>query len=153
MELLDKDKKFVRKYEYNKFVFDYLSGFIGLLQGVFFAVIIETVIPNIIGAILFTIIGFISIFTPIFAINRIKRKEEKIFYLHHGMSEQEASIHYSGLLNIKSLFFYIPIIFHRFCELNSDARSTQIESLKRWYIIDDKTISDYIINREYSEED
>ncbi len=167
MELLDKDKKFLKEYE-KKNILGIVFFILWVINIVSVIVVGEIAnIPNPVSSgdpILDTTYGkiflclFLSVFIspfyiylPIYLFGSYIL--EKSACKKYCISVQKASIRYSSLLNIKSLFFYIPIIFHRFYELNPDAKSTQIELIKNWYIIDDEIISDYVINREYDEED
>jgi len=151
MELLDKDKKFLREYE--EHVFYEPNGFLWftlIILGLFVIYfIMDSAKP--ITFVLGFIIATIIMFSPVVATYIMRGKKGKILCLDYGISKQEADIRYSSLLNIRSLFS-ISLIFHHFCSLNPDAKSTQIESLKKWYCLDEESITKYFYDVEYDEE-
>ncbi len=148
MELLDKDKEFLEAYKRdvlkgpNIYAIGCLISFVAVLSaGVF-----ETLPLNI--SFLCCLLIAIIYACGTIIIQNIKWKN--IMAKYH-ISKQKAITRYYNLSNVMSMF-YLPLLEH-FCRLNPDAKSTQIELIKNWYIIDDEIISDYVINREYSEED
>ena len=148
MELLDKDKEFLEVYKRHVqkgqsiYTIFCLISFVAVLEaGVF------EFIPSDISFLCCWLIAIIYGCGTII-IQNIKWKN--IMAKYH-ISKQKAITRYYNLSNVMSMF-YLPLLEH-FCRLNPNAKSTQIELIKNWYIIDDEIISDYVINREYSEED
>ena len=148
MELLDKDKEFLEAYKRyvlkgpNIYAIGCLISFVAVLSaGVF-----ETLPLNI--SFLCCLLIAINYACGAIIIQDIKWK--KIMAKYH-IGKLNALTHYYNLLDVKSMY-YLPF-FEHICRLNPDAKSTQIELIKKWYSIEEKVISDYVIDREYSKED
>ena len=163
MKLLEKDKEFLKEYEAEtpiEKILSYITGFsfiilILILIFVFISALLELEfcidqkITNILSYI-FVICGFNLFFSPLFSLFIIPIKTRN-FCKTHSISKQEFKSRYNTLMNLNTMF-YIPLL-QRFCRLNPDAKSTQIELIKKWYNIDNNIISDYVIDKEYSEEE
>ena len=165
VELLEKDKEFLKEYEETETpiekILSYITEFsfiILILILIFFIILallesefcIDQKIINILADI-FAICVFNQFFSfPLLALFIIPIKTRN-FCKTHSISEQEFKSRYNTLKNLNTMF-YIPLL-QRFCQLNPDAKSTQIELIKKWYNIDDNIISNYVIDKEYSEEE
>ena len=168
VELLEKDKEFLKEYEETETpiekILSYITEFsfiILILILIFFIIwailallesefCIDQKIINILADI-FAICVFNQFFSfPLLALFIIPIKTRN-FCKTHSISEQEFKSRYNTLKNLNTMF-YIPLL-QRFCRLNPDAKSTQIELIKKWYNIDNNINSDYVIDKEYSEEE
>ena len=163
MELLEKDKEFLKEYEEQEEtpILSYILAFsfiIFILIFTFFIIspllesefCIDQKISDILVYI-FVICGFNLFFSPLLFALFISPIKTRNFCKTHSISKQEFKSRYNTLMNLNTMF-YIPLL-QRFCRLNPDAKSTQIELIKKWYNIDNNIISDYVIDKEYSEEE
>ena len=159
MELLDKDKKFLRKYK-KKNILGIVFLILWVINIVSVIVVSEIAnIPNPVSSgdpILDTTYGkiysclFLSLFILPFICPIILSSFEALIYKKYCISEQEAINRKKFLLyDIKK---YVPLS-QRFCSLNPDARASQIELLKKWYCVEEESVTEYFLNREYDEED
>ncbi len=161
MELLDKDKKFVKEYKRI-----YKLPFVLLILW-FINVIVTCVVSNIANIpiefnepqfvknqyfgifkyLLMSVVisPFLFIIVQLIASNIIRKSVCK----KYCNSKQEA-------INRQIFLFYeikyVPLL-QRFSKMNLDAKSSQFKLLKEWYSLEDASISEYFFNREYSEED
>ena len=132
MELLKKDKEFLKEYE----VLSYIYKMIWLLLPAF-------IIYSWILSPMVFLIPSILMFAYV--------KKKKKFLRYYKVNDDEAKIHYNYLSSVKSLK-YIPL-FQYFCRMNPKIRFIQIELIIKWYKLDENIIKDYFIEREYSDED
>jgi len=132
MELLKKDKEFLKEYE----VLSYIYKMIWLLLPAF------TIYSWILSPMVF-LIPSILMFAYV--------KKKKKFLRYYKVNDDEAKIHYNYLSSVKSLK-YIPL-FQYFCRMNPKIRFIQIELIIKWYKLEENIIKDYFIEREYSDED
>ena len=145
MELLDKDKKFLKEYK----KFDNLGDVLIILWVFNFCALFFSGGMN---AILVKFLLLALIFSPflyllIFFIGY--HIIERSLCNKYQISKQDAENRQIFLSdNIK----YVPLL-QRFSKMNPDAKSSQFKLLKEWYGLDDTSISEYFFNREYSEDD
>ena len=153
MELLEKDKVFLKDYEQlcsrrDKSLLWYIQT--SILLGITIKVFVGdyiTVDDDIVGIVMEgTILLSAFICQMVFSIKR-----KKFWTTNYGISKQEAERLYYTLSNVK-FTCYLPIL-QRICRLNPEAKSTQIELINNWLPIDAESITEYVFNLEYSEED
>ena len=157
MELLEKDKDFIKKYKYMKILITVFDVILLLVD--IFAIdwmrnrydinelSLDTTHDKIyVFLTLLLLFYFLWIVLTIVVGYHIV---EKINCSKYHISKQEAkSRHDFMLYDIK----YVPLL-QRFAKLNPDAKSSQTELFKEWFGLDDDSISEYFFNRECSEED
>ena len=153
MELLEKDKVFLKDYEQlcsrrDKSLLWYIQT--SILLGITIKVFVGdyiTVDDDIVGIVMEgTILLSAFICQMVFSIKR-----KKFWTTNYGISKQEAERLYYTLSNVK-FTCYLPIL-QRICRLNPEAKSTQLELINNWLPIDAESITEYVFNLEYSEED
>ncbi|MBR5972631.1 MAG: J domain-containing protein [Paludibacteraceae bacterium] len=156
MELLEKDKVFLKDYKQlcsrrDKCLLWYIltSILLSITITVFVGDYI-TVDVDIVDIVDIVMVGttLLSAFICLMVFS-IKRK--KFWTTNYGISKQEAERLYYTLSNVK-FTCYLPIL-QRICRLNPEAKSTQIELINNWLPIDAESITEYVFNLEYSEED
>ena len=153
MELLEKDKVFLKDYEQlcsrrDKSLLWYIQT----------SILLSITIKVFVGDYITVdddIVDIVMIYTTLLSaficlmVFSIKRK--KFLTTNYGISKQEAERLYYTLSNVK-FTCYLPIL-QRICRLNPEAKSTQIELINNWLPIDAESITEYVFNLEYSEED
>jgi len=148
MELLKKDQEFLDKYESLFFPTDttiLFYVFMWLLI-VVSALGLCSLLENIRGMIVVYFITTILFISPIF-VKLVHQKRKKIFLKKYGINKTEASNCYQFLTKD---IIYAPLL-QRVCQLNPDAKETQVELLKKWFSLDDVSISEYIFNKKYND--
>ena len=148
MELLDKDKEFLDKYESLYFPTDttiLFYVFMWLLT-VVSALGLCSLLENIRGMIVVYFITTILFISPIFVI-LVHQKRKKIFLKKYGINKIEASNYYQFLTKE---IIYAPLL-QRVCQMNPDAKERQIELLGKWFSLDDDSILEYIFNKKYND--
>ena len=180
MELLEKDKEFLKEYEEQVLVMNIPPNKFIASATIFPTIIIILIIlfymfgatlerffdvsitgQNLLNIILLNIIKICGVILVFFfcafcffdfiIYPIIHKKKTRIFYMKHSISKQEAERLYYTLSNVK-FTCYLPIL-QRICRLNPEAKSTQIELINNWLPIDAESITEYVFNLEYSEED
>ena len=153
MELLDKDKEFLKEYKKHATYTLSFNDMVFISIGISFITMIISVFTG--NDTLFLLMfGTPIIFSPIVyevANPIIRRKRKKSFYLNCGISEQEAETRYNVLSNIESSYS-IPLL-QRFCKLNPYAKSSQSNLLKKWFCLEDESITEYCFNRKFDKKD
>ena len=153
MELLEKDKVFLKDYEQLCSRRDK-----SLLWYIRISILLSITIKVFVGDYITVdddIVDIVMIYTTLLSaficlmVFSIKRK--KFLTTNYGISKQEAERLYYTLSNVK-ITCYLPIL-QRICRLNPEAKSTQIELINNWLPIDAESITEYVFNLEYSEED
>ena len=153
MELLEKDKVFLKDYEQLCSRRDK-----SLLWYIRISILLSITIKVFVGDYITVdddIVDIVMIYTTLLSaficqmVFSIKRK--KFWTTNYGISKQEAERLYYTLSNVK-FTCYLPIL-QRICRLNPEAKSTQIELINNWLPIDAESITEYVFNLEYSEED
>ncbi len=147
------NKAFIAKYEaifYNDaegcfFLFLIISGILSFvtITGVIISFANGKFEDGLIALDIFLILTAICIYGIKLCDKRRKKKIEKEL----DMSEEQAKNLYRLLSNNA-----IPW-FQKICKLNPSAKLGQMELLKEWYNFNDKIISEYIFEKECSEED
>ena len=145
MELLDKDKKFLKEYK----KFDNLGDVLIILLVFNFCALFFSGGMN---AILVKFLLLALIFSPflyllIFFIGY--HIIERSLCNKYQISKQDAE---NRQIFLSDDIKYVPLL-QRFSKMNPDAKSSQFKLLKEWYGLDDTSISEYFFNREYSEDD
>ena len=145
MELLDKDKKFLKEYK----KFDNLGDVLIILWVFNFCALFFSGGMN---AILVKFLLLALIFSPflyllIFFIGY--HIIERSLCNKYQISKQDAE---NRQIFLSDDIKYVPLL-QRFSKMNPDAKSSQFKLLKEWYGLDDTSISEYFFNREYSEDD
>ncbi len=141
MRLSRKDQKFLVEYEE-----DFLSNIkdkFFLLFGILSVISINSLWGDLLHPIVCILLLACVIFVPCF----ISLRKQKRFLKNYGLTQAEATNYYHFISkDIK----YAPLLQH-FSQLNPNAKSTQIELMKRWFHLDDTPITEYIFDREYNE--
>ena len=148
MELLKKDQEFLDKYESLYFPTDttiLFYVFMWLLI-VVTALGICSLLEIILGILADKFVVIIMLILPILMV-LIHQKRKKIFLKKYGINKTEASNCYQFL---SKDIIYAPLL-QRVCQLNPDAKETQVELLKKWFSLDDVSISEYIFNKKYND--
>ena len=79
----------------------------------------------------------------------IHQKRKKKLLKKYGINKEEADNYYQFL---SKDIVYAPLL-QRVCQLNPDAKETQIEWMKKWFRLDDASISEYIFDRKYNNDE
>ena len=141
MRLSKKDQKFLEEYE-EDFLPNIKDKFF-LLFGILSVFSINTLWGDLLHPIVCILLLACVILVPCF----ISLRKQKRFLKNYGLNQAEATNYYHFISkDIK----YAPLLQH-FSQLNSNAKSAQIELMKRWFHLDDTPITEYIFDREYNE--
>ena len=141
MRLSKKDQKFLVEYE-EDFLPNIKDKFF-LLFGILSVISINSLWGDLLHPIVCIFLLACVIFVPCM----ISLRKQKRFLKNYGLTQAEATNYYHFISkDIK----YAPLLQH-FSQLNSNAKSAQIELMKRWFHLDDTPITEYIFDREYNE--
>ena len=93
-------------------------------------------------------IAFVGFFSAAIMIIIHQGKKKKLLK-NYGINKEEADNYYQFL---SKDIVYAPLL-QRVCQLNPDAKETQIEWMKKWFRLDDASISEYIFDRKYNNDE
>ena len=146
MELLKKDQEFLWEYESTHPSLDIIfTLYISMCMALEFVVfIIGSILRNMnaIGSIAIRI----PLILPILMI-LVHYKKKKTFLKKYSTIKTGSDICYQFL---KKDIVYAPLL-QRACQMNPDAKETQIELLRKWSCLDDDSILEYIFNKKYND--